>query len=763
MDSRSIRLLEFPRMLEKLSCYAQSRPGEYICQSIRPLKDRDQLQRQIALLEQAQRYSREIMSCSTSFFELEGVFEYLKQGRMIEEEGLNAIKTNLNVFGKAREVLNGFQSELAPDLIEFFQSPVWPQKVWQGVNRCLDQEGEIKDQSSPELSEVRQQIRDIHKKLTQKVTEYLEQEKFGSFLQEDYFTISADRYVLALKSNFKGKISGIIHDYSQSGETCYFEPMVLVELNNRLQELRKKEDEAKREVLWYLSSLVEKELRELQAVYNWLVQLDVLRAKIALAEKMDARTLDCAEDNTIYLKQARHPLLCLEQTEVVPVDICLHQDQKGLIISGGNSGGKTVCLKALGLIALMSLSALAVPVQKGCTLPFWEDIFVFLGDEQSLQDHLSTFTAQIEYFSRSWESMNSQSLVLLDEFGSGTDPSQGAALAQSVMDWLSKHAVWFAAATHFPALKAYAMASSWVRAASVLFDPQTLKPLYKLTYDQVGASQALDVAREYHLPPEILQKAQEYLLLEGQESSNLLNRLNKLAVNREEELKSLKSEQEELEKEKKRVKENYAQKAEDLISEVRQTSGKILKEWREGKLGRKKALKAFSDAKKQARQLDTEQEKEFSPEWESLEPGQYIYCYTWDKFGNILEKDQKNAKLKVNLGGVNIWLAPKEIQVQNKTGLDNSALLYRKTNQQTSGLILDIRGFLPDEAESELNRFLDQALIQGSRSLKIIHGRGTGILRWTVQNSLRDFAGIQNYYSAPEDRGGDGVTIVELD
>ncbi len=551
MDSRTLRLLEFPRLLDYLSECALSVSGQKMCQAIWPLQDKESLREQTELLKQAQKYSQEIFSCVTYFPELELVFEYIRQGRTVEEDGLWAVNTILGTFKDSREIVNNFDSKQVPDLIEFFSSGTWPKKTWQGINRCLSQEGELKDESSPELSSVRQQIRNIHKQCTQKASEFLDSEKIAPFLQEEYFTISADRYVLAIKSNFKGKLSGIIHDYSNSGETCYFEPMVLVELNNRLQELRRQEYEARREVLWFLTSLMIQELQELQSVYNWLIELDVLRAKLSFSQKIEGTTLGCAEDNTVCLYQAKHPLLYLEMEDVVPMDICLQEGQKGLIISGGNSGGKTVCLKTLGLIALMSLSALPVPVEEDSCLPFWKGIFVFLGDEQSLQEHLSTFTAQIEYLNRTWKYMDSGTLVLLDEFGSGTDPSQGAALAQAVMDWLLKNQVWFVAATHFPALKAYGLGEPWVRAASVLFDPDTLKPLYKLTYDQVGASQALDVVREYDLPGEILKRAEEYLLLEGEESSNLLSRLNRLAVDREEEIDKLQREKESIEKERK--------------------------------------------------------------------------------------------------------------------------------------------------------------------------------------------------------------------
>lgn len=760
---RTLQLLEYPRILKELSQWALSPGGKEACLKLKPLSDISLLSQQNELLKQALKTSRQILNCLNSFPELEGVFHHLQQGKILDEDGIWALGYLFNTASKAQRELSALESENVPQLHELVQSIYWPDKSWRGINRCLDENGEIRDESSPELFNIKQEIRNLQKQCTKKIEEYIQEPRLSEYLQDDYLTVSADRYVLALKTNFKGRLSGIIHDYSQSGETCYFEPLALVDLNNKLQELRKLEWEAKRRVLAYLTDLIRQEENLVYQVYNWLVNLDVLRAKVVMAEEFDGLTLEIGDDLPVFLKQVKHPLLLREKKDVQAVDIELKPEHKGLIISGGNSGGKTICLKALGLVALMGLTALPVPVQEGSCIPHFKDIFVFLGDEQSIQEHLSTFTAQIEHFSAAFEKMDVHSLVLLDEFGSGTDPSQGAALAQAVIDSLLEKGAWIAAATHFPALKVYALAEPSVRAASVLFDPQTNLPLYKLAYDQVGASQALDVAKEYGLPEKILAKAEEYLLLDGSDSSGLLRRLNELAVQRESQIEELNQERKELAREEEKLRQKYKQELENLITEVKEYSRKIVKEWKENKIGRKQALKSLEEQRRQLESNLSEPKKKNGQKlWSSLQKGDIIFYPPWQKNGTILQKDDKKERLKVDLGGVSLWIQADEVALPERRSEPENRASYYQGKQAMSSIYLDLRGKHIEEARSELDNFLDKALMQGRKEIEIIHGRGTGALRDMVHEFLKNFSSIKSYYLAPEDKGGDGVTLVDL-
>jgi DNA mismatch repair protein MutS2 len=767
MESRTLRLLDYYDLLDHVQGYARSEPGARACLALCPFPDAQHLDEENELLTEALQADEELARAVTAFPELEGVFSCLQQEVVLDEDGLWGMRTLLQAADQARTVLGRLDKGQFPAVHKHMNEVAWPEKSWMALHRCLDPEGGLRDESSPELLSVRQEIRRIHSQCTQKITQYLRQEKIGSYLQDEYLTISADRYVLAIKSNFKGRLQGIIHDYSQTGETCYFEPMLLVELNNTLQELRQEERAARQRVLQTLTSLVSQDGQRIRLVFSWMIQLDVLLAKVLLARDIQGQSLRPGHGQPLQLRQARHPLLVLNQEDVQPVDIELKSGQRGLIISGGNSGGKTVCLKTLGLISLMALTALPVPVQEGSSLPLWEQIFVFIGDEQSLHEHQSTFTAQIDHFRAKWPDMNPGSLVLLDEFGAGTDPSQGAALAQAVMDALLERSVWTVAATHFPALKAYGLTRDQVRAASVLFDPKTQLPLYTLGYDQVGGSRALDVARDRGLPGEILERAEEYLLLDGKDSGKLMGRLNELAVIREQEIQELQERKKALEKEHKHLKNKLEQRAQKLLEEIRQNSRDVVAQWKAGKQQRKQALRELAAEKKRLQEelISARKSEKSGRNQQTLQVGDQVYYRPWGKSGLVLEGDRKKERLKLDLGGVTLWVPETEVECRSTKEASQRVRPSPDPASSGSGVSgrIDLRGLRADEAVAVLQQQVNQALLQGLNELEVIHGRGTGILRKAVQEELARMPEIKSYSLASEEHGGDGLTIVRLE
>ncbi len=766
MDSRTFRLLDYDQLLDRVQEYARSEPGSRACAAIAPLADGQRLDQETALLSQALEAGPELQKAVTPFPELHGVFLNLEQDSIVDEDGLWGLHVVLQAGEQARKIIGA----LNPEQFQGFQAKMkqvsWPERTWTALNRCLDPDGGLRDESSPELLSVRQELRRIHSQCTKKVSDYLHQEKIGPYLQDDYLTISADRYVLAIKTNFKGRLQGIIHDYSQTGETCYFEPMLLVELNNTLQELRQEEREAIQRVLRTLSNVVNQDVRRIRSVFDWMVHLDVMLAKVLLAQDLQGQSISLGQDRPLHLRQARHPLLALQGEDVRAVDIDLKPGQRGLIISGGNSGGKTVCLKTLGLISLMAMSALPVPVAAGSTLPLWEQIFVFIGDEQSLQEHQSTFTAQIDHLRSQWGEMNASSLVLLDEFGAGTDPSQGAALAQAVMDGLLDKSAWVVAATHFPALKAYGLTREKVRAATVLFDPQTQMPLYTLGYDQVGGSRALDVARERGLPAEILRRAEEYLLLDGKDSSQLMGRLNELAVARERELEELQRRKQDLEQEHKRVQAKLEEKTGKLLEEIRNHSREVVAQWKAGKRQRKQALRELAEDKNRLREeLEAKGIGQAGRSFNrDLQVGDRVLYRSWNRSGVIREMEAKKQRVKLDMGGVTLWVSASEVDYQPQRTSEVRPTPTPAPNRPQAGAAgrVDLRGMRAEEAVASLQQSLDQAVLGGSNELEIIHGRGTGALRRAVHEELARIPVVSEYFLANEEQGGDGVTIVRL-
>lgn len=764
MDSRTAQLLEFPKILNALAGLAASEPGAEACRKLTPFSSLASIRRQTELLILAREWVGVTQYRLSGFPSLDGLFTFVddrQQGRL-DIDDFTALSQVLRLAGEVRDTLTqGDERYLA--LRNELNAGAWPQKLVSAVGRCIDAEGRIKDEASPELAVVRSEIRSIHQRCTKKVKDFILGRDLSHFLQDEFMTLASDRYVLPLKANFKGRFQGIIHDYSQTGETCYFEPMFLVELNNQLQELKKEEAVEEQRILDYLTGLFRSERPGVENCYIFLVRLDVLLAKVALGEQLDARPLEVSAEAALSLPEARHPLLVLAGHQVQAVDVTLRPGDRTLVISGGNAGGKTVTLKTVGLCALMAYAGLPVPVAAGGSMPYLPRIFVIMGDEQSIEGHVSTFTAQIQYFSRAWEQVDRDSLFLLDEFGAGTDPTQGAALAQAVIDKLTERGGVTLAATHFPALKAYALATEGVRAASVLFDPKTKKPLYRLAYDQVGASIALDVAREHGFPAEILEKAEQYLLLEGSETGSVLGRLNELAVQRQGELDELAAEQERFQRRRGRLEQDFEKEKSRLLEEVRSASQTVIREWKAGRAGRKQALKKLAEVRERIAPAveppSTPDQNSFG--WDDVEVDGDVLYVPWGKRGRVVEKDSKKQRAKVDLDGVAMWVNGSDLGPASPQKR-RSEVVTPSAPASGPSLTLDLRGMRADEATSELERFLDGALLRGVTQLEIIHGRGTGALRREVNDFLKRYPAVENFALAPEDRGGDGMTEVTL-
>ncbi|MFW5487547.1 MAG: endonuclease MutS2 [Desulfovibrio sp.] len=765
MESGTLGLLEFSKVLEALSGFAASHAGKQACRELHPFFSQTGLERDVMLFEDFLAWSRECRFSLGAFPELDGLFVYLGHAsHFLDLDALYALGECLSRANSVREEVRKCTRELGA-LSDWAEGFEWPVRTASALRRCIDLDGRLKDESSPELYSVRQEIRSLHQSCAKKARDFAQQEGIGDYLQEEFITISSDRYVLPLKTNFKGKAKGIIHDYSQTGETCYFEPFFLVELNNRLQDLKKEEREEEIRVFKFLTGLVRDEFEAVQSAYYFLVEADVLQAKVGLAAKLDAVSLLPDSDAPLALMKARHPLLALNNDSVQPQDIRLAEGVRGLLVSGGNAGGKTVCLKTLGLVSLMALSALPVPVQEGSTLPRWNNLIVFLGDEQSLEENLSTFTAQVSKLGHLWPQIGKGSLVILDEFGAGTDPTQGAALAQAVIDATLEKGAFIVAATHFPGLKAHALSNPDITAASVMFDPKTRKPLFKLAYDQVGASIALEVALEHGLPEEIWRKAEDNLLLEGADTTEIMARLNQLAVDKERELEGLQRERVKLKGKRERLLQDFAQEKEQLFEELRQHSQDIVRKWREGKMERKKALKEL--AVQRDKLAEEQRVKEDSKTVESLGVGDTVLYSAWNKTGRVLELNDKKGLVKLDLDGVSMWVGRKELAAPEGTfaGLKKTgapSVTVKTEGASGPAFRLDIRGMRAEPALNELARFVDQALLAGRGELEVIHGRGSGALRREVHAYLKSLPNVGSFQLANEDDGGDGKTIIEL-
>ena len=824
MEARAFHALELPRVLAYLAGFSVSEAGFQACLALRPLSDIAAVRREAVLFEQGRLFALRAETRLTPFPVIDGLLQFLSSpSALLDLDDLFALR---GLLAQGREKAEAMLAD--PAARESGGWPLWaercealpqPAKCVAALVRCLSDDGLIKDEASPELSLVRGELRRLHQQCARKVKDYAAEYNILHYLQDAFMTLSSDRYVLPLKSTFKGRLQGVIHDYSQTGETCYFEPLFLVELNNRLQELKREEREEERKILLYLSGLVREELPGIRAVYEFLVDLDLLFARAALADCYDGRMVEFAAGRGVALREARHPLLALAVSDaatkalrqhdlrkaaqagqvpvasetagadgqapqppsglprgrgkVVASTLELLPGQQALVISGGNAGGKTVCLKTLGLIAMMGRCALPVPVEAGSALPPWREVHAFIGDEQSLDDQVSTFTAQITHLGRIWPALGPETLVILDEFGAGTDPTQGAALAQAVVDSLMESGSFVVAATHFPALKAYALSTQGVRAASVLFDPKTKKPLFRLVYDQVGSSQALDVAREHGLPEPVLRRAEQYLLLSGEDSSALVERLNTLAVEREAELVVLAKEKTAFAEKRKKLRERFEAERTRLFESVQAEAQKVLTDWKASKLSHKQALKELSRIRTSllpASGAEQDGKPREAADLAGLSLRSRIRHIPWNRTGVLLEVDERKKRVRLDFDGVSLWADAADIEVSASGGgkaasgksVSRGGGVSVGISSPVLPLRLDLRGLRADVAVSDLEKFLDGAIISGREEVEIIHGRGTGVLRREIHAFLKNFPAVREYRLAPEDQGGDGMTIVGL-
>ncbi len=776
MESRTLKLLEFPKVLKALAGYAVSESGVSSCLAVQPLDNLQEIHLSGKLTEQAGRWATKTRFALRDFPLLDGLLAFVdEKSEALDIDGFFALSQVLLQAKEARDSLLQGRDDGLDELRENLCKAPWPQQLATALSRCINLDGNIRDNASPELSAVRTNIRVIHRQCTKKAKDFILSNDLSRFLQDDYITLASDRYVLPLKANFKSRMAGIVHDYSQTGETCYFEPMLLVEQNNKLQELKKEEAHEEKKILEYLSTLLRQERDHVGAAYDFLVQLDLLLAKALFGSAIGGHALQVDEGESIILNQVRHPLLTLSGEKVQAVDIELRPKDRALLISGGNAGGKTVALKTVGLIAIMAYCGLPVPVGSGSVLPFLPRIFVIMGDEQSLENQVSTFTAQVKNLTRVWAEVDNKTLFLLDEFGAGTDPAQGAALAQAVLDRLVERRAFVFAATHFPSLKAWGLSRESVRTASVLFDPQTKRPLYFLAYETVGESIALDVARDNGLPAEILEKAEKFLLMDGTDTASVLTRLNELAVDRVREIEKLETERKRLNIKRGKLEERFKASQDKLLSEVQAHSQTILREWKEGRTGRKLAMKKLSSLREKLTIEDVVGEplktvKPFS--FSDISIGMEVSYLLWNKPGRVLEIDERKEQLKLDLDGVTMWVKGKDIGPRKGAAAKFTKAAKAAADKALSGnmaparselaLSLDLRGQRADEAVSELERFLDSSILRGAGRLEIIHGRGTGALRREVHEVLKHFPGVELFSLADEDRGGDGMTDVTL-
>ncbi|WP_134699942.1 endonuclease MutS2 [Ammoniphilus sp. YIM 78166] len=655
------------------------------------------------------------------------------------------------------------------------------QKVEDDILACIDEHGVVMDSASPALSQIRSQIRATEGRIKDRLENIIRSTSYQKMLQESIVTIRGDRYVIPVKQEYRHVFGGMIHDQSASGATLFIEPEAVVQANNQVRELRFKEEREVERILQILTGMVAEHVEVLDHNVKILAEFDFTFAKASYAHRIKAVQPKLNDKGYIKLKKGRHPLIPLQ--EVVPIDVEIGQTYTSLVITGPNTGGKTVTLKTIGLHALMAASGMHIPAEEDSEMAVFSGVFADIGDEQSIEQSLSTFSGHMTNIIRILGQMDANSLVLLDELGAGTDPTEGAALAMSILDHMYQLKARVIATTHYSELKAFAYNRPQVLNASVEFDVETLRPTYRLLIGVPGRSNAFAIAKRLGLPEVIIEDAKQHVSIEDKNVENMIASLeeNRLAAEQdrartEDIRKEMEKLREQLEQERAdfaKEKNHLLQKAEEeaarSVAKARKEADEIISELRkiaqEEQIGIKEHRLIEAKKKLQESVPSFEREKERKKKQtgkETLKVGDEIKVLSIGQKGEIIA-DLGNQEYQVQLGIIKMNIKADDLMLL-KSGKKKEVVPYTRVKMSTETVRpeLDLRGYNIEDALQEIDKYLDNAVMSNLHQVSLIHGKGTGVLRIGVHNFLKKHRSVKSFRLGGQGEGGLGATIVEL-
>jgi DNA mismatch repair protein MutS2 len=780
MPEQTLTALEFPGVLAVVQQYAVSALGRDFLARLKPKSDLAGIRAKFQEIHELQDLtSREGELPLNDFPDLSPwLSKALVRGSLLPPEAFNDLLAVLRLARKLRQFL--LQGDAYPHLTQLSGPLHDLVSLRKSIKQCISPHNFILDEASPELHAVRRELAQTREGLNRQIRQNFFGSEYQNALQTPTISQRHGRYVIPLKADHKGAIPGIIHDQSQTRATLFIEPLAIVEQNNQLNLLSNREKREEEAVLRRLTDLVRNDLEEMREVLAGLAEVDALQAKVHFARSYKAREPIWRSTPGVDLRQARHPLLArrhqenLRHPEVVPIDLKLTPEQRFLIISGANAGGKTVALKTLGLLTLMVQSGIPIPVAEGSEFHPFGRVFADIGDPQDLHQDLSTFSAHLKRSLEMLEHLPERSLVLLDELGTATDPTEGGALALALLQAFDRRGAYGAATTHIPIIKAFAQRQPGFENVAVIFDEATRKPTYRLAYGVVGASNALKIAREMGLSPEILEQAEGYLdqeelrayrlLAEVEAAQQQLAYEREKLTEREKELEQKKGELERelqaLREEKERWRQEAQAQAQARIRKAEAEFKEIVKRLKEGQESWGRLRQEFSAEQAKLLQDLTPKALPAKTEAPAYGPGQKVFLPALGLSGKVLAATGRDGRLEVQVRKVKLRVLPEEITPGNGEmesvvpgGAHHRGLLPPEWLPS-----LNVVGLRVDEALPLVDRLLDQAMLHGQEKVDIIHGVGTGKLKAAVWDHLKRHRAVKEMH------GGDnpGVTVVEL-
>ena len=658
--------------------------------------------------------------------------------------------------------------------------------ITQRLVRSVDPDGRLNDEASSKLHGIRQLIVKTEGEIHQQMERYT-RGKGAKYLSEPVVTIRNDRYVVPALARYRNKLGGVVHDQSASGQTLYIEPAGVVEYNNRLRQAQIEERQEMLRILAELSALIAPYQHDIQNNERVLGKLDFINAKAALSHDMKASLPLLSRENHVNLRHARHPLI--DPKKVVPNDIKIGEDYQAIVITGPNTGGKTITLKTLGLIQLMGQSGLFIPAEEGSTIGVFDNIFADIGDEQSLEQNLSTFSGHMDNVKAILEQITDRSLVLLDELGAGTDPKEGAALAMAILDQIGSKGSTAVITTHYPELKVYGYDRAKTINASMEFDTETLQPTYRLMLGIPGRSNGIEIAQRLGIDEAVIDEARSLVSDDSQDLNKMIGdlvaqrkaareeneRLTKLVADNERTQKELDEKLNRFNEQRDKLFDQARSQANHQVSMAKRKANNIIHHLRQLEMQQGANVKEnqLIDAQGALNALHQEDPRlkhnsvlKRAKAKHDLHKGDAVMVKSYGQYGELLDK-RGNHKWEVQIGILKMEIDERDLEKVDKKSLPKEKTTRRSsavhtTQTRHTSARLDLRGHRYEQAMSELSDFIDHALLNNLSSVTIIHGKGTGALRKGTQQYLQSNPRVKSFSYAAPNNGGDGATIVNL-
>ena len=786
MNKKVLRVLEYNKIIEELTQKATSEQGKKLASSLVPMTNPEEIT--TAQQETADALTRLFQKGSTSFGgnkDLGFAIKSLEVGSALSITELLRIAAFLENVNRIKSYGRRERDDLPGDSLDIYFDSLEPLTPLAGeIRRCILSEEEIADDASPTLKHIRRSMSLTNDKIHSQLNSIING-SYRTYLQDAVVTMRNNRYCIPVKSEYKGQVPGMVHDQSSTGSTFFIEPAAIVNLNNELKELSIKEQEEIDAILASLSAQASLHTEALLADQRAMTVLDFIFAKASLAMEQNATMPVFRTDHQIRIRQGRHPLI--DKKKVVPIDIHLGSDFDLLIITGPNTGGKTVSLKTVGLLTLMGQSGLHIPALDRSELSIFREVYADIGDEQSIEQSLSTFSSHMTSIVSILKNADADSLCLFDELGAGTDPTEGAALAISVLDYLHNRGIRTMATTHYSELKVYALSTNFVENACCEFDVETLRPTYRLLIGVPGKSNAFAISSKLGLPDYIIEDAKRHITEDKENFEDLLTDLenSRIIIEKErleiesykQEIKSLKerleSKQEKIDQSRDRILREANEKAREILQDAKDVADETIRTFQ--KAGASSSMKELEKSRQKVRDKISEKNdklalKNNTPTHKVLKPNQIklgdsVKVVSMGLKGTVSSLPDKSGKLFVQCG-----IIRSQVALSDLVPIEEETIHTGKMQRTSSGKLkmsksfsvsteINLLGKTVDEALSELDKYLDDAYLAHLPSVRIVHGKGTGALRSAVQNYLRKNKIVKSYRQGEFGEGDAGVTI----